>query len=192
MTRNEHQGQADSTLFTLGTPGAHCTMTQWSLWQKGGCSLGILFSGADLGSCFAAGEVQGKDLHHFRAKCGKELNPDEDKAGNGLGDLEAEAEEWTSLPGDQLDDQSQIQRGLQMPAGWLRLSQPGSTGSTARGGRQKCKFHHPHPWAVQVSINSWSQERTVIFPSGNTEASVRNKRMPCYRLPLPHDCEPCK
>mgnify|MGYP007134194490 FL=1 len=77
-----------------------------------------------------------------------------------------------------------------MPAGWLRLSQPGSTGSTARGGRQKCKFHHPHPWAVQVSINSWSQERTVIFPSGNTEASVRNKPMPCYRLPLPHDCEP--
>ena len=151
-----------------------------------------MFSGADLGSCFAAGEVQGKDLHHFRAKCGKELNPDEDKAGNGLGDLEAEAEEWTSLPGDQLDDQSQIQRGLQMPAGWLRLSQPGSTGSTARGGRQKCKFHHPHPWAVQVSINSWSQERTVIFPSGNTEASVRNKPMPCYRLPLPHDCEPCK
>ena len=79
-----------------------------------------------------------------------------------------------------------------MPAGWLRLNQPGGTVSTARGGRQKCKFHHPYPWVVQVSITSWSQERTVIFPSGTTEATVRNKGVPCYRLPLPHHREPCK
>ena len=104
----------------------------------------------------------------------------------------AEAEEWTSLARDGLDDETQIQRGLQMPAEWLRLSQPGSTGSTSKGGRQKGKFHHPHPQAVQVTINSWSQERTVIFPSGTAEATVRNKGMPCYRLPLPHYCKPCK
>ena len=125
-----------------------------------------MFSGADLGSCFAAGEVQGKDLHHFRAKCGKELNPDEDKAGNGLGDLEAEAEEWTSLPGDQLDDQSQIQRGLQMPAGWLRLSQPGSTRSTARGGRQKCKFHHPHHGRYRSASTAGARRGQSFFPQG--------------------------
>ena len=77
MTRNEHQGQEDSTLFALGTPGAHCKIAQWSPWQKGDCSLGILFSGADLGSCCGAGEIQGRILHHFREKCGKGLNPDE-------------------------------------------------------------------------------------------------------------------
>ena len=77
VTRNGHQGQEDSTLFALGTPGAHCTMTQRSPWQKGGCSLGISFSGADLGSCCGAGEIQGRDLHHFREKCGNRLNPDE-------------------------------------------------------------------------------------------------------------------
>lgn len=162
MTRNEeeHQGKEDSTPFTLGTHRrTQCTMTQWSLWQKVGCSLGISFSGADLGSCCGAGEIQGRALHHPREKCGKGLNPDKAYAGDGLGDLAAEAEEWTSLPGDGLDDQTQIQRGLQMPAGWLRLSQPGRTGPTARGGRQKRKLHQPHPRAVQVSITRWSQER---------------------------------
>ena len=77
VTRNEHQGQEDSTVFTLGTPGAQCTMTERSLWQKGGCSLGISFSGADLGSCCGAGEIQGRDRHHFREKCGNRLNPEE-------------------------------------------------------------------------------------------------------------------
>ena len=32
----------------------------------------------------------------------------------------------------------------------------------------------------------------VIFPSGTAEATVRNKGVPCYRLPLPHHPEPCK
>ena len=90
-----------------------------------------------------------------------------------------------SLPRDGLEDETQIQRDLQMPAGSLRLSQPGSNMSTARGGRQKCKFHHPQLWVVQVSITSWSQERRVIFPSGTTEATLRNKGVPCYRFPLP-------
>ena len=54
---------------------------------------------------------------------------------------------------------------------------------------KKCKFHQPHPWVVQVSITSWSQERRVIFPSGNTEATVRNKGVPCYRLPVAHYLE---
>ena len=35
VTRNEHQGQEGSTPFTLGTPGAHCTMTQRRLWAEG-------------------------------------------------------------------------------------------------------------------------------------------------------------
>lgn len=46
-----------------------------------------------------------------------------------------------------------------MPEGWLRLSQLGRTGPTARGGRQKCKFDHPHPQAVQVTITL--QEHTL-------------------------------
>lgn len=44
----------------LGVTGAHCTMTNGVFGQKGGCSLGISFSGADLGSCCGAGEIQGE------------------------------------------------------------------------------------------------------------------------------------
>ena len=58
----------------------------------------------------------------------------------------AEAEEWTSLARDGLDDETQIHRGLKMSAGWLRLSHPGSTGSTARGGREKASFTTPMSW----------------------------------------------
>ena len=97
-----------------------------------------------------------------------------------------------SLPRDGLDDETQIQRDLQMPAGSLRLSDPGSTGPTARGGRQKGKFHHLHLWAVQVSITSWSQERRVNFPSGTNEATLRSKVCYVKNSPSHNYLEPWK
>ena len=80
MTRNEeeHQGKEGSTPFTLGTHRGHTVQRpNAGFGQKGGCSLGISFSGVDLGSCCGAGEIQGRALQHPREKCGKELNPDE-------------------------------------------------------------------------------------------------------------------
>ena len=61
----------------LGLQGTLYSDPTESFGQKCGCSLGILFSGADRGSCCGAGEIQGRDLHHFREKWGKGLNPDE-------------------------------------------------------------------------------------------------------------------
>ena len=63
-----------------------------------------------------------------------------------------------------------------MPEGWLGLSQPGRTGPTARGGRQKCKFDHPHPQAVQVSITRWSQERRA-HPASTQPATSNTVRL---------------
>ena len=52
------------------------------------------------------------------------------------------AEEWTSLPVDGLDDDTQIQRSLLMPAGWLRLSQ-GALGPQQEEGDKNASFTTP-------------------------------------------------
>ena len=52
------------------------------------------------------------------------------------------AEEWTSLPVDGLDDDTQIQRSMLMPAGGLRLSQ-GALGPQQEQGDKNASFTTP-------------------------------------------------
>ena len=86
--RGLRQGRCDKKWRgTPGKGGVHRIHTwdsrghtvQWPngvFGQMGGCSLGISFSGADLGACFVAGEIQGSALHHVSEKWGKGPNPD--------------------------------------------------------------------------------------------------------------------
>lgn len=138
----------------------------------------------------AVAEVRSQGSRSRREECARWLGLEEAGAGRGLGDPAAETVGWTALPRVGWTMRPRCREGQQMPAEWLRLSQPGSTGSPPRAERQECNFAQPPPWAVQVSITIWTQETRVILPSGTPEATVSNIGIPLARHCQTYDTYP--
>ena len=75
------------------------------------------------------------------------------------------AEEWTSLPVDGLDDDTQIQRSMMMPTGGLRLSQ-GALGPQQEEGDKNASFTTPTHGQYRSASTAGARRGQSFFPQG--------------------------